>query len=99
MIKFMVGFHGEMHFFSTLHEKNLPIRFVFFKSRCNVFALTRRSGGIGRRAAFRSQWEQSRGGSNPPPGTKFKYKIAPKCHKVSHFGAFLCLAPCSSLRF
>ena len=28
-----------------------------------------RSGGIGRRAAFRSQWEFSRGGSNPPPGT------------------------------
>ena len=68
MANFMVGFHGEMHFFSTLHEKNLPFRFVFFKSRCNVFALTRRSGGIGRRAAFRSQWEQSRGGSNPPPG-------------------------------
>ena len=29
-------------------------------------------------------------GSIPAPGTKFKYKTAPKCHKVSHFGAFLC---------
>ena len=72
MADFMAGFHGETHFFFTLHEKNLPFRFVFFKSRCNVFALTRRSGGIGRRAAFRSQWEQSRGGSNPPPGTKLE---------------------------
>src|SRR5258707_14217271 len=35
-----------------------------------IFAVpqTRRSGGTGRRAGFRSQWAQARGGSSPPFG-------------------------------
>ena len=31
---------------------------------------TRRSGGTGRRAGFRSQWAQARGGSSPPFGMR-----------------------------
>src|SRR5574342_1267537 len=33
------------------------------------FRTIRRSGGTGRRAGFRSQWAQARGGSSPPFGT------------------------------
>src|SRR6266513_4186265 len=40
--------------------------------RPSIFAVprTRRSGGTGRRAGFRSQWAQARGGSSPPFGMR-----------------------------
>ena len=61
--------HMPSHSFFVFRPKILLDLLAFSQTRSNLFQLTRRSGGIGRRAAFRSQWEQSRGGSNPPSGT------------------------------
>ena len=41
---------------------------VDFAPSCPYLFRSRRSGGIGRRAAFRAQWAYARGGSSPPFG-------------------------------
>src|SRR5204863_5014302 len=48
----------------------------------------RRSGGTGRRAGFRSQWAQARGGSSPPFGIPFPAGITiGRCHTSNKAGS------------
>ena len=47
------------------------LRALPFPRGSNTFRLPCRSGGTGRRAAFRAQWAQARGGSSPPFGIRF----------------------------
>src|SRR5207244_1612339 len=47
-----------------------------------IFAVpTRRSGGTGRRAAFRAQWAQARGGSSPPFGILVSRQLPLHVHR------------------
>jgi hypothetical protein len=58
-----------------------PSRFYVSAGAMLEFSLVRASGGIGRRAGFRCQWPQGRGGSSPPSRTANEKPLTGTCRR------------------